>query len=398
MPSWWTTRTADMRYRGQGHEITVDLPAGDFDRRVAREADQALRGGLCRDLRPDHPGPQRRDHELDAAARRRAAAAAQGAAAARGHPVQGARQPAGLRSGRSGHEGRVGLSSRRPYDRQLRAGPRDHRRGRDDDHRAEKLRRPAQPDRRHPAGEGGNEHQRSPVADPPAADVGPPDRGRRGAGAGADAHRLLDLDPRGGRPVGRRVRPQRRDAGPGGHRHAGPHQLDGARGPSLPRQVPGADDEGRRHLPDQRPVEGHRPPARLHLRHADLPARQDGRPVRLDLPRRRHRRPRHGAPTPATGLRGRPLHPADALCAGGQGRPDAGRHRRRQRARADPGRGRPLLAGDLQRDRLPPPDRDDGRVRDRRPRSARRPHPRPSPSTPRSRRSARSSRANTSSR
>jgi N-methylhydantoinase A len=25
------TRTADMRYRGQGHEITVDLPPGEFD-------------------------------------------------------------------------------------------------------------------------------------------------------------------------------------------------------------------------------------------------------------------------------------------------------------------------------------------------------------------------------
>ena len=42
-------------------------------------------------------------------------------------------------------------------------------------------------------------------------------------------------------------------------------------------EVPGAHHEGRRHLPDQRPVEGHRPSARLHLRHADLPARQDGR-------------------------------------------------------------------------------------------------------------------------
>ena len=60
----------------------------------------------------------------------------------------------------------------------------------------------------------------------------------------------------------------------------------------------------------------------------------------------------------------------------GRGRRDAGRHRRRQRARADPGGGRPLLAGDLQRDRLPPPDRDDGRVRHRRPRPAGHAHPR----------------------
>ncbi len=36
------TRTADMRYRGQGHEITVDLPAGRIHRGVAGKADQAL--------------------------------------------------------------------------------------------------------------------------------------------------------------------------------------------------------------------------------------------------------------------------------------------------------------------------------------------------------------------
>ena len=71
---------------------------------------------------------------------------------------------------------------------------------------------------------------------------------------------------------------------------------------------------------------------------------------------------------------------------------------RRQRARAGPGRGRPLLAGDLQRDRLPPPDRDDGRVRDRRPRPPRQAHPREVASRLRSRRSARSSPASTSSR
>ena len=68
-------------------------------------------------------------------------------------------------------------------------------------------------------------------------------------------------------------------------------------------KFPADDHEGRRHLPDQRPVEGHRPSARLHLRHADLPARQDGGAVRLDLPRRRYRRPRHDAPTPARSTR-----------------------------------------------------------------------------------------------
>ena len=43
-----------------------------FDGALARQADQALRGRLRRDLRPDHSGPRRRDHELDPAARRRA--------------------------------------------------------------------------------------------------------------------------------------------------------------------------------------------------------------------------------------------------------------------------------------------------------------------------------------
>ena len=70
------TRTADMRYRGQGHEITVSLPPGKFDAASRDEAGEALRGRLRRDLRPDDPGPRRRDHELDAAACRRAGRAA----------------------------------------------------------------------------------------------------------------------------------------------------------------------------------------------------------------------------------------------------------------------------------------------------------------------------------
>ena len=46
------------------------------------------------------------------------------------------------------------------------------------------------------------------------------------------------------------------------------------------------------------------------------PVFRDDRLVALfasHLPRRRYRRPRHGAGR-APGLRGRPLHPADALC------------------------------------------------------------------------------------
>ena len=102
---------------------------------------------------------------------------------------------------------------------------------------AQELRRADQPDRRHPVGEGVAMSFNDPaLAHPPAADVGPPDRGRRGAGAGADPHRLLDLDARGRRPVGRRVRPRGRHAGAGGDRHARPHQLDGPRRAPLPRR------------------------------------------------------------------------------------------------------------------------------------------------------------------
>ena len=56
----------------------------------------------------------------------------------------------------------------------------------------------------------------------------------------------------------------------------------------------------------------------------------------------------------------------------------------RQCARADPGGGRSLLAGDLQRDRLPPADRDDGRVRHRRSQPAGPSTSSTSPSRPRS--------------
>src|SRR6266852_2353736 len=65
---------------------------------------------------------------------------------------------------------------------------------------------------------------------------------------------------------------------------AGVFNLDGA---MLAQAVTGPPDEGMRHLPDQRSVEGDGAPARLHLCHADLPARQDGGAVRKHLPRGR---------------------------------------------------------------------------------------------------------------
>ena len=139
------TRTADMRYRGQGHEIAVPLP----DRRVrprrrAPSCVAALRGELRRDLRP-RPFPGSSVEIMNWTLR---LAAEQAAAAS--PPPQPADRPRhsraaaarGLRPGRSGHAGRAGLSSRttsRPA--ASLAGPGADRRGRDHDRRAAGLRR-----------------------------------------------------------------------------------------------------------------------------------------------------------------------------------------------------------------------------------------------------------------
>ena len=197
--------------------------------------------------------------------------------------------------------------------------------------------------------------------------MGPSDRGGRGAGPVAHPDRFLHLDPRGGRSVGRRVRRRGADARPGGHRHAGACQLDGALGRALSGPLSGRNDEGRRRVSDQRPVEGNRPSARLHLRDAGFPRRPARGAVRQHQPCRRHRRARDDIGR-AECLRGGTLHPHHALRGTGNGRPDAGRHRGRERARARPGGGRPPFPRLVQRCRLPPAGRDDGRVRDRRPR------------------------------
>ena len=101
--------------------------------------------------------------------------------------------------------------------------------------------------------------------------------------------------------------------------------------------------------------------------------RRAGRAVRQHRSCRRYRRARHGAGRPA-GVRGRARDPDDAAGArrAVQRGPDA--HRARQCARAAAGRGRHLRARRLQRRGQPAPDRDDGRVRHRQSRPARRPH------------------------
>ena len=81
------------------------------------------------------------------------------------------------------------------------------------------------------------------------------------------------------RPLGRRVRPQGPHAGAGGHRHAGPRQLDGGIGEALHPPLPARDDEAGRRLHHQRSVDGHRPPQRL--RHHDARVQRKGKLVAL---------------------------------------------------------------------------------------------------------------------
>ena len=104
--------------------------------------------------------------------------------------------------------------------------------------------------------------------------------------------------------------------------------------------------------------------------------RQGGRLLRRHPARGRYRRPRHRR-RGAAGLRGGDLHPHHQDHRQGQGQPVADGPDRRQRARADPGAGRHLLADLEQRDRRPPPQRHDGRVRARASRRSLPAHPRP---------------------
>ena len=101
----------------------------------------------------------------------------------------------------------------------------------------------------------------------PADHVEPPDRGGRGAGAGADAHGVLADRARVRRSLGRRVRPAGPHAGAGRHRHAGPRQLDGGVGEALHPPFPARHDEAGRCLHHQRSLDGHRPSQRF--RHDD---------------------------------------------------------------------------------------------------------------------------------
>ena len=148
---------------------------------------------------------------------------------------------------------------------------------------------------------------------------------------------------------------------PGGHRHAGPCQFDGAVGRALPQEVSGGNDEAGRCLSDQRSLAQHRPSLRFHRRDAGLQEGPAGGAVRLDRACRRYRRHRLRRRR-TLGVRGRAVHSDHAAGRGRRPQQAPVRHRRGQRARADPGEGRPAFARRLQRDRLPSAGRDDGRV------------------------------------
>ena len=167
----------------------------------------------------------------------------------------------------------------------------------------------------------------------------------------------------------------------------GPRQFDGGGGQAFPRRLSAEDDAAGRPLHHQRPVADLRPSARSDRGQPDLSARRAGRPLRQHGACRRYRRARHGAGRPP-GLRGGAVDPADGAGARrpDERGPDAGHPR--QCARAAAGRGRRLRARRVQRRGQPPARRDDGGVRHRQSRPARRAHHRNLARRRRSRRSA----------
>ena len=132
------TRTADMRYRGQGHEITVSLPVGAFDAPRARRVERScFEKSYAATFGRTIPGLDVGDHDLDAC---RLAGRAADAAKSPPRPARTAR-PSRAAAGRattrptSDMQDVGGLSSRRPVARQPMPGPGRHRRGRDHHHR-----------------------------------------------------------------------------------------------------------------------------------------------------------------------------------------------------------------------------------------------------------------------
>ena len=75
---------------------------------------------------------------------------------------------------------------------------------------------------------------------------------------------------RGGRPLGRGLRPRRQHAGAGGDRHPRPCQFDGGGGAAFSRRLSAQHDAAGRPLHHQRSVADLRPPARSDRGQPDI--------------------------------------------------------------------------------------------------------------------------------
>ena len=192
------------------------------------------------------------------------------------------------------------------------------------------------------------------AADPAADHVEPADRRRRGAGADHDPHRVLHHGARGGRPVRRHLRPARPHDGAGGHRHAGPRQLDGGKRRAFPARNsrPTTMREGDHYITND-PWLGTGHLHDLTVVTPGFPQRPHRRAVRQHRACHRHRRPRHGARR-ALGVRGRPVHPDRQMLRPGPAERDVLRLHPRRLAPAGGAGGRHLFAVRLQRRRRAP--------------------------------------------
>ncbi len=239
-------RTAYLRYVGQGHEVPVERAAKTSTPAALHER---VRGRLPRPLRPHHRRRCHRGDELVAGPGRPRRRRAHDRA---GRPATPS--PRRARSSTPRHESLVEVQAyprAALADGQLRspAPPSSPKRpprpwSRAATTRRAQRRRPPRPDP--PDRLAGDRRMSAADRHPQPGHVGPPDRRRRGAGAGAPAHRLLHHRARGGRPLRRRLRPRGPHAGPGGHRHARSRQLHGRIGQALHRHLPRGDDEGGR--------------------------------------------------------------------------------------------------------------------------------------------------------
>ena len=337
-------RLADMRYIGQGSEITVVLPQP-----ITRgRRDGGVRAGLQGAVRRTPPGaaiqfvalaPLRQ--RADARHRRHARTAAPSV----GRGAQG--NAACVLSRRRQDAADAGL---RPLcagtGRAASTAPRCSRRTRAPSSSVPAPRRacwPTVPSWRRLADGCAQEKQRvrshRARAFVAAADL----HGRRGRRRHG-AHQLLDPGARELRFLLRHHRRRGPVAGPGEREHPELHRHPAGDGEALPALLPARPARAGRRLDHQRHLAGHRPSARHHPGQADLQGRQAGGLQRHHGARARHRRqdPESRA---ARGLRGGPADPADEDDRRRQDRRDPGHHHPQERAHARPDDGRSVGAG-----------------------------------------------------